>query len=181
MWVWKLIFIFYIISIAAHFKCAKRWILYSNYRKINITINNEMKCWFDLFHGSPSLKTKHWHLLRNSPYEGLWLSQFSNVTSLLHCLTVSLGQVGDWNTMDDECILPSLGLQWSHLPVLLYLVLVDGQLPGAALYLAIGGGEDDHVGHQDDHAGAEHGDDDGQDDVKLAVFLCMEICKGKWK
>ena len=140
-----------------------------------------MKCWFDLFHGSPSLKTKHWHLLRNSPYEGLWLSQFSNVTSLLHCLTVSLGQVGDWNTMDDECILPSLGLQWSHLPVLLYLVLVDGQLPGAALYLAIGGGEDDHVGHQDDHTGAEHGDDDGQDDVKLAVFLCMEICKVKMR
>ena len=43
------------------------------------------------------------------------------------------------------------------------------------LPLRVGGGEDDHVGHQDDDAGTEHRHDDGQDDVQLAVFFCVKI------
>ena len=69
-------------------------------------------------------------------------------------------------------------LQWPHLlPLLLTLGLGGGHLPRPTLHLAVGGGEDDHVGHQDDDAGAEDRHDDGQDDVELTVFLCMEICK----
>ena len=54
-------------------------------------------------------------------------------------------------------------------------------VPGPGVHLGVAGREDEHVGHEDDHAGREHGDDDGQDDVKLAVFLCMEICKVKMR
>ena len=42
------------------------------------------------------------------------------------------------------------------------------------LPLRVGGGEDDHVGHQDDHTGAEHRDDDCKYDVELPVLLVMK-------
>ena len=46
-------------------------------------------------------------------------------------------------------------------------------LPGVDL--SVGCGEDDHVAHEDDDTGTEHGHNDGQDDVKLAVLLSIVI------
>jgi len=71
-------------------------------------------------------------------------------------------------------------LSWSGLclVVILHLALAAaGQtvLSRPAVHLRVGGGEDDHVGHQDDDAGTEHRHDDGQDDVQLAVFFCVKI------
>ena len=42
------------------------------------------------------------------------------------------------------------------------------------LPLCVGGGEYDHVSHEDDDTGAEHRDDDCKDDVELAVLLVMK-------
>ena len=56
------------------------------------------------------------------------------------------------------------------------LLGVGGVLvPGAGVHLGVGGGEDDHVGHEDDHARAEHRHYDRQDDVQLSVLLRVVI------
>ena len=50
-------------------------------------------------------------------------------------------------------------------------------VPG--VHLGVAGGEDEHVGHEDEDAGREHGHDDRQDDVQLAVLLGMVIWSGE--
>ena len=55
------------------------------------------------------------------------------------------------------------------------LVLNADLIPHPGVDLGVGGWEDDHVGHEDDDAGTEHGHDDCEDDVKLTVFLGIVI------
>ena len=60
---------------------------------------------------------------------------------------------------------------------LVFLRTLPDELSWSGVNLRVPGGEDDHVSDQDNHAGTEHGDDDGENDVELPVLLVIVVYK----